>query len=255
MNEWRRPESPCGGALVLWLRDILPGAGWGVLDHGGSPKVAYHHLRRALAPVAVWTVDEGLGGIAVHVANDRPEPLDARLRVTLYADGEHAVAEAEETLTVPAAGHAERDVEGMLGRFADASHAYRFGPPGHDLVVARLEALGPREPVLLGQATRFPGGAPTRRETAAELGLDATAEPDGDGGLRLVVSARRLVHALRPAAPGLRPDDDAFDLAPGERRTLRLAGTGSGTPAESVTLSALNLRGHLTVPVGAEVLA
>ena len=48
-GEWRRAGSPCGGGLVLWLRDLSPGAGWGVVDHRGVPKVAYHHLRRALA--------------------------------------------------------------------------------------------------------------------------------------------------------------------------------------------------------------
>ncbi len=71
-GEWRRAGSPCGGGIVLWLRDLVPGAGWGLFDHRGVPKVAYHHLRRALAPVALWTTDEGLGGIVVHVANDRP---------------------------------------------------------------------------------------------------------------------------------------------------------------------------------------
>ena len=47
--------SCCGCAISL------PGAGWGVLDHRGEPKVAYHHLRRALAPVAVWTHRRGPG--------------------------------------------------------------------------------------------------------------------------------------------------------------------------------------------------
>jgi beta-mannosidase len=251
MNEWRRPASPCGGALVLWLRDVVPGAGWGVLDHRGVPKVAFHHLRRALAPIAVWTVDEQLGGIAVHVANDRPEPLHATLRVTLYADGERPVGEAEETLTVPAGGHVERDVEGMLGRFADASLAYRFGPPGHDLVVARLE----RDDALLAQATRYPAGPPQQREAAERLELDAVAETDDDGALRLTVGARRLVYGLRIHAPGLHADDDAFDIAPGERRTVRLVPDGTPAQATTITLSALNLDGRFAVPVAAEVVA
>jgi beta-mannosidase len=71
-GEWRRTDSPCGGALVLWLKDLVAGAGWGVLDHRGEPNAANHHLRRALAPVAVWSTDEGLGGIVAHVANDGP---------------------------------------------------------------------------------------------------------------------------------------------------------------------------------------
>ena len=44
MGEWRRGGSGCHGALVLWLKDMLPGAGLGVVDHRGLPKVAYHHL-------------------------------------------------------------------------------------------------------------------------------------------------------------------------------------------------------------------
>ncbi len=90
-GELRRPGSPCGGALVLWLTDLMAGAGWGVLDHRHAPKVAYHYLRRALAARAVWSTDEGLGGIDVHVANDAPEPLRAILRVSAYADLERRV--------------------------------------------------------------------------------------------------------------------------------------------------------------------
>ena len=64
--------SVTSGGIILWSRDLVPGSGWGVLDHRGDPKVVLHHLRRALAPVAVWTTDEGLNGISVHIANDRP---------------------------------------------------------------------------------------------------------------------------------------------------------------------------------------
>ena len=102
-GEWRRDASPCGGALVLWLQDLAPGAGWGLLDSRGEPKAVYHHLRRALAPVAVWTVDEGLGGVIAHVANDTQTDVRARLRVALYRDFELKVDEASEDIDAPAA--------------------------------------------------------------------------------------------------------------------------------------------------------
>jgi beta-mannosidase len=149
-GEWRREASPCRGALVMCLRDLAPGAGWGVLDHAGKPKDAYHHLRRALAPVAVWTTDEGLNGIDVHVANDRPEPLRARLRVELYRDAELKVEEASEELELRPHGAAAVNVEALIGRFVDASYAYRFGPPGHHVVVASLES----DDALISQAIR-----------------------------------------------------------------------------------------------------
>ena len=43
-GEWRRAASPCGGGLVLWLRDLMPGAGWGLVDHSGAPKEALQGL-------------------------------------------------------------------------------------------------------------------------------------------------------------------------------------------------------------------
>jgi beta-mannosidase len=238
IGEWRRAGSPCGGGLVLWLRDLEPGSGWGLVDWRGRPKVALAHLRRVLAPVAVWTTDERLGGIAVHVANDGPEPLHARLRVALYR-GERRVDEGSAPLELPAHGTASRDVEGILGHFADAAWAYRFGPPGHDAVVATLEgAAGER----LGQAFRFPAGRPLDPLAAAELGLEASAHD-----ARLVVRSRRLAYGVRVHAPGWAAADDAFCVEPGgEREILLRPAAGARGPIE---LSALNLAGRVAAEV------
>lgn len=243
-GEWRRTASPCAGGLVLWLRDLQAGAGWGVLDHRGRPKAAYHHLRRALAPVAVWTTDEGLGGIAIHAANDRPEALDAHLRVALYRDGERIVEQSGEDVRLAAHGALVRDAEGVLGRFVDASWAYRFGPSAHDLLVASLE----REGDVLAQALRFPAGRPTTRETARQLGLEVRVEPGEQPCLH--VRSRRLVWSLRVDAPGFAPSDDAVSLEPACERAIALRATDGGAAFTGATLTALNLAGALRV--GAE---
>jgi beta-mannosidase len=228
-GEWRRAGSPCRGALVQWLRDLQPGAGWGVLDHEGNPKAAYHHLRRALAPVAVWTTDEGLNGIDVHVANDRAEPLQARLRVALYRDFELKVEEASEELDLAPHAGLIRNVEGLLGRFVDASYAYRFGPPGHDLVVASLES----DNGLISQGFRLTAGRPEELETARALGLEASVEA---GMLRL--RSRRFAYEVR--VHGAEASDDAFSVEPGGERLIEVA------PGR-VSLIARNLDGRLEV--------
>ena len=138
-GEWRRPESGCGGGIVLWLRDLVPGAGWGLLDHEGRPKPAALALAPTLQPTAVWFVDEGLNGLDLHVANDGPEPLEGTLTVGLLREDGSLGESAEVELAVPAHGHHVAGVEALLGRFADVTYAYRFGPPQHAGVRARLE--------------------------------------------------------------------------------------------------------------------
>ncbi len=243
LGEWRRAGSPCAGALVLWLRDLEPGAGWGLLDHRGTPKPVLSWLRRALAPVAVWSTDEGLGGIAVHVANDRPEQLTATLRVALYRDGELPVERA--LLPIALAPHAVSsfDLEQLVGRFVDAGWAYRFGPPAQDVIVASLEHEGS----LVSQAFRFPAGRPLSPERPAALGLEAGLASNGDDWW-LRIESRRVVNCVRLHVPRYVPADDCFSLEPGGSREVRLRRVGADVAAPSVTITALNLHGGVRVP-------
>jgi beta-mannosidase len=224
-GEWRRAASPCAGGIVLWARDLNAGSGWGLLDAGGRPKVALAHLRRAWAPRALWLADEGLGGVDVHLANDRPAPWRATLEVALLAEGAHAIAEAREEVVVPGRGSAVLNVEGLLGRFADAAYAYRFGPPAHDAVVARVGDV---------VAAHFPVGPPVER-----MAFSLEARRDGDA---VVLRADRLAWGVRIEGEGLVASDDAFVLLPGVERRVRVAGETTGA-----RVTALNLSGETPV--------
>jgi beta-mannosidase len=248
-GEWRREQSCCGGGLVLWLRDLRPGAGWGLLDHRGVAKVAYHHLRRALAPVAVWSTDEGLGGIAVHVANDRADPMQARLRVALYSDLERPVGEATKTLELAPHSGCDYDVEALLGRFVDVSWAYRFGPPAQDLVVCSLERDADGGSELLSQCFRLPAGRLLPRETPSRLGLEATLTATGGEAAELSLRSRRFVYGLRVDLPGFVAADDAFSIEPGGERRVALRRAGEGAAGRDGTLTALNLAGRVPIIV------
>lgn len=143
LGEWRRPQSPNAGAVVLSLRDVVAGAGWGLLDVDGRPKDALAEVAPVLAPRALWLVDEGLDGVAVHLANDRPTPWTGTLELDL---GAHGTASTE--VTVPAHGHWTGDVEQLLGRWVDVSWAYRFGERSVDVVTATFS--GKRASLHLG---------------------------------------------------------------------------------------------------------
>jgi beta-mannosidase len=246
-GEWRRALSPCQGALVLWLRDLRPGAGWGVLDHRGEPKVAYRHLARAFAPQAVWSTDEGLSGIAVHVANDGPATIAARLRVALYNDFEVRVEEVERELELAPHTSWSSGVEELIGRFVDVSWAYRFGPPAADLLTLTLTLAGAgEEGGLLSQAFRFPAARPLSREPAPALGLTATAAQNATQDWELNVASRRFAYGVCVNVPGFSASDDAFSVEPGGGRRITLTPIHAGaTPAG--TLTALNLAGRVPI--------
>jgi beta-mannosidase len=237
LGEWRRTGSPTGGGIVLWSRDLAPGAGWGVLDHRGAPKAAWHHLRRALAPLAVWTTDEGLNGIDVHAANDGPAPVEALLRVALYRNDAN-VGEASERVTLEPRSGLRRSVESMLGRFVDVSYAYRFGEPQQDLVVATLEDGD----TILAQAFRLPVGPPRERRSADDLGLSVAARRRGDD-VEVRVRSHGFLHGARLGGCA-DPADDAFSVEPGHERTVR-----ARIVDDTIVVRALNLTEPLQVVV------
>ena len=247
-GEWRRPVSPCSGGIVLWAADVEPGAGWGILDFDGLPKSPYWFLKRVLAPCAVWTTDEGLNGIDIHVANDGPVPLECLLRVSLYRAGEYGVAQSERALTVPKHQAVTLGLEQILGRFVDAAYAYRFGPPGHDLVVVSLHKTPGDLP--FAQSFRFPAGRPVQKIAIADLAVTAEAYILSDGTIEVLLTSRRIAWGVCVVAPGFVADDAYFGIEPGGRRRIVMTPLEPRKVPVIVTVTAMNAEGRLSVGVG-----
>jgi beta-mannosidase len=153
-GEWRRPGSGCAGGFVLWLRDLVSGAGWGLIDSDGVAKPVLRALRNVLAPVAIWMTDEGMGGYSVHAANDGPEALKATVSISLSRSGQR-VDGGDWAIAVAPRSTWSGDLETIIGRWVDVAYTYRFGPPAHDLVTAELRSQSGE---LLGAARRYPLG-------------------------------------------------------------------------------------------------
>jgi beta-mannosidase len=216
-SEWRRRRSPTRGALILFLRDLWPGAGWGIVDAMGTPKACYHAVRRALAPLAVAISDEGVNGLVVHAFNDGPHDVSGAIELALYRGGEVEVIRASRAISVPAHGAIEIPATDFLEGFYDLSFAYRFGPPTADLVHAALRDADR----VVADAFSFPIGLPSQREL--DVGLCALALPAGDSSKRVVeVSTRRFAQNVTIEAPGFDVDDNGFHLAPGQVRRVVL---------------------------------
>jgi beta-mannosidase len=245
-GEWRRASSPCTGGLVLWLRDLVPGAGWGLLDSDGRPKAAWYHLRRAVAPIAVWFVDEGLDGLAVHVANDTGNAVEAVLRIALYRDEQLLVGEVETAVLVEPHTVYERDVEDVLGRFVDVGYTYRFGELQQDTVVATLHQDGRELSNVFYSPIR---GVRRRRFGADELGLSVEAAAAGEGVLAVRIVAARVLHGVQLRVPGFDAEDDRFALEPARARTVMVRSRSAAAPPPAVRVTALDLEGELEVSV------
>ncbi len=233
--EWRREGSCTRGALVWFLRDFAPGAGWGVIDALGAPKAAYWALKRVFKPIGLVLTDENLNGLKISLFNETAVPRPVRLTLTCLREGRTVVMDAAADLTLEPRRTIALPATTLWGGFFDTTYAYRFGEPSHDVTVARLlDADGGR----IAEAFHFPLG---RGHARHDLGLRATPV-EGDGGWGLEVATRRFAQSVRIAGAGSggwRPDDNWFHLAPGAPRVIAL-----GRPARrpNGTVSALNGR-------------
>ena len=186
--------------------------------------------------------DEGTNGVAVHAANDTAAAVEATLHVGLYrVDGVNC-GEGTAELAIPARSALETDFETVLGHFADAGYAFRFGPPGHDVAVASLQVGD----ALCSQAFRYPLGRPAAVAPAGDLGLEASVQ-EVDGRLRLHVRSAGLAYAITVQAPGFEPDDNSFTIAPGGERRIALQPREPGEPWGGGSVRATNAVGNVQI--------
>lgn len=230
--EWRRAGSGSGGGLIWFLNDLMPGAGWGVIDHAGLPKTTYHALKRAFRPVHIGLTDEGLNGLGIHMINETADTRRLTLSLASYGKGPHPLAKAETEVTLAPHSAASLTSHALLGRFFDIANAYRFGPRAHEATLARLSDAGTG--ALVAEASHIlPGCAAVPCDIGLTVEVGGTTEAPA-----LVIATGQLARFVTIDDEGLRPDDEGFCLAPGERRIVPLIGPSGHAPRG--TVSALN---------------
>jgi beta-mannosidase len=154
-DEWRSPQNPCAGGLVWFLKDLRPGAGWGIIDSDNLPKPVYHDLKRAWAPLRIALLDRGLDGVRIEVHNETPEPVGGVLEVVVLNAVSVVTARASREVCIPPRGVAAQSVDDVIGYFIDSTYAYRFGPPQHAAIVASLRADGREDSIREVRRTVF----------------------------------------------------------------------------------------------------
>ncbi|MEY2452329.1 MAG: beta-mannosidase [Acidimicrobiaceae bacterium] len=233
--EWRRVGSSCAGSLIWFLRDLHPGAGWGLVDAQGLPKPAWWYARRAMAPVAVLALDEGLNGLHLHLVNDTASAIEGTLRVDLFARGELLSDTAEHPVKIAGRSGQVVIADALFDGFRDLTWAYRFGPPSYDVIAVTL-LDSDDEPIA--RDFHLPVGR--ARELEPAVGLTATSEPDGAGQWRLTIRSDRFAQSVALQVAGFRPDDNWFHVAPGTPRSVKLEALETDGRAPEGEIRALN---------------
>ncbi|MCL2535401.1 MAG: glycosyl hydrolase, partial [Nocardiaceae bacterium] len=228
---WRRADSGCAGALVLALRDLEPGPGWGLLDSTGAAKAPWFVLKSLSRPVCVLVTDDGLDGLRIDVRNDTADPVRGQLRVRVHTRTGTVSLDIAEPVVIDPHGGIAVYLDELAGRFTDAAHAFRFGPRVHDSVTA---CLTDADGEVLDQRVRLLGGC--ARPLERGVGLAATARETGPGEWTVDVRTEAAAQYVHLDIAGFEPDDSWFHLAAGDSRSVRLHASGpTAEPRTSVS--------------------
>ena len=207
IEHFRRRKPHCSGALIWQFNDCWPCVSWSLVDYDGVAKASYHAVARAFAPVLVSfkPLDDGL--VELWITNDTLKPLAGEAVVELtHLDGRLAwrqdapfqvAANASVPIwrgSAPVANDAVLSVRSPEGLFAPNRH--------HLAQIAQLALKPGARPAVT--ATRI---------SAAEWRIDLAAD-----------EYLAFVH-LTSDRPDIRFDDNYFDMANGERRSVAARAT------------------------------
>jgi len=220
MEHWRRRKFDTAGCMFWMYADCWGEVGWTIIDYYLNRKPSYWAVRRAYAPVLV-SLKEADDGVEVWLVNDRREPVAGELthgwvnvRTGEATEGSCAVrAPANAAARVAALPFPEGDREAWM------THA-RLTADGQVLSCNRL----------------FLAGFHFSRLALPQVELDWQVR---DGAVE--VSADGFAFQVHLEAPrGVQPEDNDFDLLPGETRRIMLHGPPE--LIERTRASAINAR-------------
>lgn len=239
MALWRSRASSCNGALTWFYQDLVPGAGWGILDSYGRPKAAYYLLKRVWQPQQVVLVDNDLDGYAVEVINERDEPLVATLDVALIGRNSQIVETVNLDVNVPPNQTQCVSLDQALGRFLDTTHAYKFGPQSFTAVVAELRS---EQASLLSQSVSFPVAKRTIKRSAVKVS-GRIVEENGSP-VSILLEADGFVEFACLDARGVEFEDNYVCMLPGREYRVNMRAAG---PVRGVQVAPLNCANEFRV--------
>tara|TARA_R110002096_G_scaffold8803_2_gene35865 strand:+ start:23808 stop:26276 length:2469 start_codon:yes stop_codon:yes gene_type:complete len=238
---WRSTVSDCSGAIVWFLKDLVPGAGWGIIDADNDPKPAYYFLKRAWQGLSMRLTDRGLDGIELGVVNEGEQRLTAQLDVSLIRCPATVIAAGSTDAALEQSEEFSVSIDKLLGRFFDPAYSYRFGPPKHDVVAAVLRDADGQ---LLATQCHFPGGYQLEQQANANVECEIL---EGDTGCTVRLTSDTFLQFAQLKARDWTFDDNFLNLVPGVTHSIVARRNNEEGRQLKIMLSALNLSRTLTL--------
>ena len=190
------------GSLYWQLNDCWPVASWSSIDYFGRWKALHYYARRFYNPLLV-SPRANSGAVDLHIVSDRPEPVPARLVVTLFDfDGRALLTTGKDVNVSPLRGDPYMTVfvkDFLGGR-----------DPKEVFLLSELKVGGR----VVSTNTHF--FRPFKELTLAVPHV-TTSVAATRGGFKLTLTTDSLARAVYLSAPGTEGSfsDNFFDLIPG----------------------------------------
>lgn len=209
-NYWRSSDSNCQGAISWWLNDLLPGAGWGLIDSDGGEKPSAKQLKWQLQPVHVSLIPNGLNGHRLSLINETDNPISGTVTLACIQTNRNATHQAEVTVELSARSSETMNLTDVYGHFVDSTYAYKFGSQAFDVVGAHWQCSDGQ---ILSHA-QFPTGLSLPVFYDSELFTITTRLIQNAFGMYLEVTTNRVISFATLTVKGARLLDNCITLLP-----------------------------------------
>lgn len=217
LNSYRRNIKICSGALFWMYNDSWPTSGWTTHDYYLRRKALFYYMKRAFAPVSISMKDEE-GGVSVWISNLSNKTVTGVLDYGryLFTDGKPRIS-FEKNVTIK---HGTSIRAGFFYTSrswpweALASFASARLKDEHGTTVSRTTKFFSSYKGLSGEGFSFPPScweSKSLRKPKIEIAAD---------NKKIIVTTDVPAFSIKIDAEDFIPDDNFFDLLPGEEKIL-----------------------------------
>jgi beta-mannosidase len=203
----------CWGNMIWRLNDTWPIAYWALIDYYLEPKIAYYFLRRAYAP-KLLSFEHTPDAIHVWVVNDSPDEASGKLTLSHKRFDGTVIGELSQEIQVPP-GAAYRGLDAIDLGVIDLRTEF---------LQASFNGLEVTHLLIAERYLHLP---------QASLSVESC-------GSGLVISSNVFARQVTLSTPGMNGtafEDNFFDLAPAQSRTIQRITPGE---IQEVIVKALN---------------